>query len=157
MRQFAKEVMLLVVFLVPGLLATQLTVLGAIADVPHLAVPQEAEETASDSFRRNVVQAAVKLRQEGKISMRDVVKLRVAMFSPAFREHAEELAIVQMSASGSDAVGGDSVPLGTDGKIDRANIDWDALLAFIEKLIPLILQLIDAFSDLTGYSQAVYA
>jgi len=35
---------------------------------------------------------------------------------------------------------------GADGEPDLIGVDWDSLLAFIEKLIPLILQLIELFS-----------
>ena len=96
---------------------------------------------ASDNFHRSVIQAAVKAQREGKLKRAEVVRLRVAMISPAFRQQVEDLAVVQMSASGSEAT-----PIGENGQVDRASIDWAGLAAFLEKLLPLILQLIDAFS-----------
>lgn len=114
-------------------------VLSQVQDTPK---PIEVRE-AQDSFHRGVIQAAIKAQREGKIKRVDVVRLRVAMLSPAFRQQAQELAVVQMSASGSEAA-----PIGENGQIDRASIDWEKLLAFLEKLLPLILQLIDAFSVL---------
>jgi hypothetical protein len=96
---------------------------------------------AGDNFHREIIRAAVKLQRDGKIKRADVVRLRVAMIAPAFRKQAEDLAIVQMSASGSEAT-----PIGADGQIDRASIDWAGIAAFLEKFIPLLLQLLDAFS-----------
>jgi hypothetical protein len=105
------------------------------------ASPVEVRE-ATDSFHKSVIQAAVKAQRAGTLKRLDVVRLRVAMLSPAFRNHAQDLAVVQMSASGSE-----TTPIGEDGQVDRASIDWAGLAAFLEKLLPLILQLIDAFSS----------
>lgn len=102
-----------------------------------------AKLEARDSFHKNVIEQATKLVRDGKMTRRDLLKLRVAMLAPGFREKAEDLAVIQMAASGSDAI-----PVGEDGRIDRASIDWDKVLAFIEKLIPLLLQLIDAFGSI---------
>lgn len=101
---------------------------------------------ATTSFHRALIQAATKAVRDGKMRRADLIRLRVAMLSPAFRQQAEDLAVIQMSASGSD-----NVPIGDDGKVNRANIDWDALIAFIEKLIPLLLMLIDALSQADQY------
>jgi hypothetical protein len=97
---------------------------------------------ATTSFHRALIQAATKAVRDGKMRRADLIRLRVAMLSPAFRQQAEDLAVIQMSASGSD-----NVPIGDDGRVDRAKIDWEALAAFLEKLIPLILMLIDALSQ----------
>jgi hypothetical protein len=94
------------------------------------------EAAAGDTFHRNVIRAAVKAQRNGTITRKQLIRLRVAMISPAFREQAKEMATIQMSASGN----ADKIP-----RIGE-NIDWDALLAFIEKLIPLILQLIEAIT-----------
>jgi hypothetical protein len=108
---------------------------------------QDRVETSTDKFNRNVIKSAVKAAKDGTITRRDVMRLRVAMLSPAFREQAQQLAIVQMSASGSDALGSDAVPTDEDGKVIETAIDWDKLLSFIEKLIPILLQLLDAFGE----------
>lgn len=105
------------------------------------------QETAEDRFGREVIRAAVRAAKEGTITRRDVVRLRVAMLSPSFREQAHDLAIVQMAASGSDAVGGADVPVDEEGKIVETAINWEGLAAFLEKLIPILLQLINAFSQ----------
>lgn len=94
------------------------------------------EAKAGDTFHRNVIRAAVKAQRNGEITRKQLIRLRVAMISPAFREKAKEMATIQMSASGNS----DKIP-----RIGE-NIDWDQLLSFIEKLIPLILQLIDAIT-----------
>jgi hypothetical protein len=106
------------------------------------------ETVGSTGFHQALIRAAMKAQQEGKIKRVELIRLRLAMMSPAFRQHAEDLAIIQMAASGSD-----SVTLTDTGKIDRASIDWEKFLAFLEKLIPIILQLIDAFSFQYHFSQ----
>lgn len=105
---------------------------------------------AKDNFHRSVVQAAFQAQRDGKISRGDLIRLRVAMLSPAFRKHAEDLAVTQMASSGSESVGGEAVPVDVDGKIDRGNINWEAIGEFLKVLIPLIIQLMDAFSWLHG-------
>ena len=64
------------------------------------------------------------------------------MLSPSVRARAEDLVVMDLAASGIEGV----YTLGADGKIDRSSIDWDQLLAFIEKLIPIILDLIKLFA-----------
>lgn len=105
----------------------------------------EVAEAGDNKFHRAVIKAAIKLVDEKKMRRVELIRLRVAMMSPAFRQQAEDLAIIQMSASGE----GDD-PRDESGRIDRAAIDWDAIIAFIEKLIPLIMRLIDAFSSIDG-------
>lgn len=97
-----------------------------------------AEAAAGDSFHKNVIRAAIKSQKAGKLSRKDLLKLRVAMLSPAFRVHARDLSEVQMYSSGDSA----KIPR-VDGKID-----WDKLFDFIDKLIPLIIQLIDAIKSI---------
>ena len=140
--------------LIPFLLVPVMSV-SAFADEsplperPALAIHDEQDgqanvvETSTDRFHRALIQAAVKQVRDGKMKRGELIRLRVAMLSPAFRAQAEDLAVIQMSASGSDAV-----PMTPDGAVDRASIDWDALLAFLEKLIPLILKLISAFGTI---------
>ena len=91
------------------------------------------EAKAGDTFHRNVIKAAVKAQRDGKISRKDLRRLRVAMLSPAFREQAKQLAVVQMLSSEQ----ADQIPR-VDGQID-----WDKLGDFLERIWPLILQLLD--------------
>ena len=105
--------------------------------------PDVVEELSNNRFRATLLKAADSAARKGEIRRLDVVRLRVASLSPAFVARAQELAVLQMSASGDDL--GD-LPIGDDGKIEVNRIDWENLLAFIERLIPLILRLIDLFS-----------
>lgn len=97
---------------------------------------------AETPFARAVAKAARKMRREGKITRLQQIRLRVAMLSPAFRQHAQELAVIQMAYSGAE------VPTLDDGKIDVASINFEGLLDFIERLIPLIMKLMEIFSQL---------
>lgn len=111
---------------------------------------QQEEVANRENFRRNLIRAAVKLSQsngEDRISRADVLKIRLATMAPAMLEKAQKLAVIQMAASGDETVGTDIVPIDEDGKIVEASIDWDKLISFLERLVPIILQLIDAFSQ----------
>lgn len=99
------------------------------------------EVAIGDAFHKNVIKAGVKLRKDGKITRGQMLTLRIAMLSPSFRAKAKELAVIQMNCS-DDA---DKIP-----RIGE-NIDWEKLFEFIEKLIPLILQLIEIISGFTSY------
>ena len=44
-----------------------------------------------------------------------------------------------------DFGGAENVPMNADGVVERSNIDWDALLEFLEKLVPIIMQIISIF------------
>lgn len=127
--------------LIAALLIPSVSLIAQDATVPAERVIEVRE--AEGKFHRAVIQNAVKMTREGKLKRTELVRLRVAMLSPAFRQQVEDLAVVQMTASGLDE---EFAPLSETGAVDRAAIDWDALFAFIEKLIPLILKLIDAFS-----------
>tara|TARA_R100000152_G_C6774783_1_gene202766 strand:- start:208 stop:630 length:423 start_codon:yes stop_codon:yes gene_type:complete len=98
------------------------------------------ETEAQTSFHRNVIRAAMELHKKGEIKRGQLMRLRICMLSPAFRQSAEELAITQMVFSGAEGV-----PMSADGVVDRSQIDWDALLEFLEKLVPIILQIISIF------------
>jgi len=91
-------------------------------------------------FREAINKASRNLVQSGKITRRESLRLRIAMLSPAFRQHAEELAVIQMYYSGDDGV-----PMTADGMVDVASIDWEGLIAFLERLIPIIVQLLEIF------------
>jgi hypothetical protein len=96
-------------------------------------------ETAAPGFHRSLIKAGKIAVREGRLRRGELVRLRFAMMSPAFRKNAEDLAVGQMYWSG---VG--EIPMTPDGAVDRAQIDWDAIIAFLEKLIPLLLKLITA-------------
>ena len=77
----------------------------------------------------------------GTITARDAVTLRVSSFSPAFMEQVEQVAVTQMVMSGGD----EALPMSADGSIDRASIPWGNFGAFLQKLLPIILELIKLF------------
>jgi hypothetical protein len=91
---------------------------------------------ASDGFHKAVIQAAVEAHREGRLSRAGLLRLRVAMLSPAFRRTAEDLACTQMFFYDG------SIPLGEDGVVDRTAIDWATLLPFLIKLVPLLIEIL---------------
>ena len=128
-----KRVAILLLLFLPATVQSQ--------EIPlTLTRPAAVETVGRSDFHAAVIEASRKLVQSGELSRRDSLKLRVAMLSPAFRKHAEDLAVVQMFYSGDDGV-----PMTETGHVDRAAIDWESLISFIERLIPLIMQLLDLF------------
>ena len=117
------------------------TVCGQDAVQPPVVVyAVEAERP----FHRQVIRSAVEAskKPDSGVSRRDVIRLRVAMLSPAFREHAEQLAVTQLFFNGSD------VPMNEDGTVAMDEIKWDAdqWAAFLEKLVPILLMLLRMFA-----------
>jgi len=112
---------------------------------PVVIAPSQASEEPAKVSRseisQEVIKAAVACQKRGEITRLELLRLRVAMFSPAFRKKVEDLSVIQIAASGEDG------PFSVDenGEIVRETIDWDKLGSFLEKLIPLILMLIKAF------------
>jgi hypothetical protein len=98
-------------------------------------------EKARSEISVELVKAATALQRKGEITRIQLVRLRVAMLSPAFRQKVEDLAVVQMSASGEDG----PFEVDENGEIRRETIDWNGLATFLEKLVPLVLALIKAF------------
>ena len=111
---------------------------------PSTVVAQSpvVEEVSNNKFRSALLKAAQEAAKKGELKRIDVVRLRVATLSPAFLERAEMLAKVQMSASGED------IPVGEDGRIEVR--DWGAFLDFLERLLPLLLKLLDLFAFNAG-------
>lgn len=104
--------------------------------------PVEAKQEMAGSFRREFLQATRSAARKGDITRAEAIKLRVASFSPAFLEEAKRLCVVQIAFSGEDSP---HVPVKDDGAIDVDGIDWEGLAAFLERILPLILQLLAAF------------
>lgn len=112
--------------------------------VPIVSAQDDAPVPKADRFQLSIAKAVKSARQKGDISARQAIRLRVALIAPAFRKKAEDLAVTQMAFGQSD----DDAPLPRTetGAVDRAAIDWDGLIGFLEKLLPLLLQLLDAFA-----------
>ena len=109
---------------------------------PTDPVSSEVSTSRKSEFSSAVIQAAVSAQKKGQIKRLELLQIRLAMLSPSVRARAEDLVVMDLAASGIEGV----YTLGADGKIDRASIDWDQLLSFIEKLIPIILDLIKLFA-----------
>lgn len=103
----------------------------------QLKIPQRTK------FHNALSKAIKQRRQRGEISGIQAIKLRVALFSPAFRKRAEDLAVTQLVFSAGEP----PMPLDTNGRVDRTSIDWDGLAGFLERLLPLLLQLLEFLGD----------
>ena len=123
------------------------TVLATVVNppAPAKASVQKSSDLPIEKSRSEIsvelIKAATTAQRKGEITRLQLVRLRVAMLSPSFRQKVEDLAVIQMSASGEDG------PFSVDenGEIVRETIDWAGLAAFLEKLVPLVLMLIKAF------------
>lgn len=107
--------------------------------LPQVTQTQDGDEVAGDQFALSLRSAIVKAQRDGTITRRERLRLTIALFSPAFRSHAKELAVTQMAFSGEE------VPTLEDGRIDVASIDWNGLADFLERIVPILLQLIQLF------------
>jgi hypothetical protein len=122
-----------------------LVLLAFLFAVPTLHAQDEPVVPVADKFQVAVAKAVRSARKNGDLSVRQAIKLRVALISPAFKKKAEDLAVTQMAFGQGD--GDAPLPRTEAGAIDRAAIDWDGLIGFLEKLLPLLLQLLDAFAS----------
>lgn len=102
-----------------------------------------AEADVSD-FRTAIFRAVREARKNRSITARDAMRIRVALFSPSFRQHAEDLAITQMAFF--DGEGVPELTREVSGKVDRTAINWDGLASFLERLLPLLMELLNAFA-----------
>ena len=105
-------------------------------------VDEEPIEVARESFRSALLKTVAKQRKAGKISVRDAVKIRVALWSPAFVDRAHELAVTQVAFSGEVS---EHVPVDAEGVVQVNGINWEGLAKFLEAFIPLLLTLLKAF------------
>ena len=82
-------------------------------------------------FHNALVKAAEAAFEAGEIDRLDLWRVRFAMLSPRARRMAEQFAIDHAKEHGI------KLPKSSNGAFD-----WSALLAFLQALLPLILQLI---------------
>ena len=101
----------------------------------------EAEFESGNKFSRSLIKAALKAHKDGNLKRTEVMRLRVAMLSPSFRQQAEDLCLIQIASSGEDS----PFEYSDDGTIIRTSIDWEGFAAFLEKVLPLILTMLKAF------------
>lgn len=124
---------------VQGILATVTAPKQKSSDVP---IQKSRSEISVE-----LIKAATTLQKKGEITRLQLVRLRVAMLSPAFRAKVEDLAVIQMAASGEDG----PFEIDENGEIRRETINWEGLATFLEKLVPLVLALIKAFGGGLAY------
>ena len=87
--------------------------------------------------RETLLKAARNARRAGKISLGEFLAIRHRSNDDAFLADASDLICEEACAD-------NLLKMNSAGAFGA--IDWNALLAFIEKLIPLILQLIKLFN-----------
>jgi hypothetical protein len=134
--------------IVSSIQAQQPQLVKALPAKTTIVKPLEFEQTPTtppvevrDAFRSGILKAVIAARKAGEIRAVDAVKIRMAMISPSFQKRVEDLAVVQMAASGEEG----PFEVSETGEIIRETINWEGLAAFLQKLIPLILQLLIAF------------
>ena len=115
-----------------------------------VAEQQFSEVASGDTFHESILKAAAKRIESAqagpeKIKARaDYWRIRSAMLLPRMRAKIKELVVMQIALEVEAGNESPAVPV-VDGRVDTANIDWNALLAFLEKLIPIIITLIGLF------------
>ncbi|XZE18795.1 hypothetical protein SH449x_004100 [Pirellulaceae bacterium SH449] len=116
----------------------------AVSQPPKASVQKSSDvpiETARSEISVELVKAATAAQRKGDITRLQLLRIKVAMLSPAFRQKVEDLAVLQMAASGEDG----PFEVDENGEIVRETINWEGLATFLEKLVPLVLLLIKAF------------
>lgn len=108
--------------------------------IPPTTTTQRVE--VKESFKVGIEKAIKAARKADTITLKQAKQLRNACHAPAFIEAAHEVAIIQIAFSGIESP---DVPVDADGRIQVAGINWEGLALFMEKLIPLIIKLIEAF------------
>ena len=106
------------------------------------------EVSIGDSFHSSLLKAArarIETSSDKIQARKDYWRIRRAMLLPRMREDIRQLVVMQIKLEVENGQSSAAVPM-VDGEVNEAAIDWDALLKFLEKLIPIILQLIDIFS-----------
>ncbi len=103
-------------------------------------------EAKEPGLRRELLKAVVSARKAGKLSVREAIAIRVATFAPSFMDRVEDLCVTQMAFSDQ---GSEYLPIAEDGSIDRTAIDWEEFADFLERILPLILELLKAFGVLS--------
>ena len=147
MVKFANILLAAFFLLAPGAYAQELRISQTQPTVSKPVVVTQKDvtsvfkELSENKFRQQLIQAAVSAQKKNEISRLDLLRIRVASFSPSLIKKAEDLAVIQMAASGEEG----PFSLDANGEIVRETIDWSGLATFLEKLIPLILELIRVF------------
>lgn len=122
-----------------GLETPPSTVVAA-TPAPTPAAPENPLEVESRrEFRKALLTASRSAAEKGEITRLQALRIRIASFSPAFLDRAQEMCVVQMVFSGENQ---DQIPYNEDGTVDQTAIDWEGLATFLERILPLILELL---------------
>ena len=130
----------------------KLGLLALVLFSPYLSGPAMAQDDGTvavdtqsdrDSLAKVFRKATRNARKAGDITWRQAGQLRVFSRLPSGIQQIEDAAVMKMALDPSIA----NVPKTEDGKVDRAAINWEEFLKFLEGLLPLILQLIDALGS----------
>lgn len=116
---------------------------GRVVNAP---LPNAQQSRARSPFNIVMNRAIAKQARAGTITRRQGMRLRIAMLSPAFEREARDLIVTQMYY-GVDEASAPFLPLDADGKVEVGRIDWEAIAAFIERMIPVLLQLLEIFGS----------
>jgi len=100
------------------------------------------EVARGDDFHRAAVRSIRMARKNGTLTARQAVTIRTRLLAPAFRAEIKNLALAQMVFSGDDSR---ALPFDDDGKIIETAIDWGGFADFLERIWPLVLQLLQSF------------
>lgn len=122
-----------------GLVDKNSIVVAQPAPEPTPAPQVKTREEVRKDFRKALLSASREAVRKGTISRVEALRIRIASFSPAFLERAQEMCVVQMVFSGENQ---DEIPFNEDGTVDLTAIDWDGLATFLERILPLILELL---------------
>lgn len=104
-----------------------------------VAQPDDAPAEVRSEFRKALVDAIQEGVREGKLTRAEGWRLRLASFSPAFQQRAQELCVVQMVFSGENQ---DAIPFNDDGTVNKTAIDWEGLTEFLKAILPILLELL---------------
>lgn len=115
--------------------------------VTSVAQPNSLEVTQlrigdRSSFRKSLLAAGRQARDSGQITSLEFFLLSAASRNPATLERMQ--AAVHEAAI-------------EEGLATTQAIDWDSLITFIEKLIPIIIKLIELFGQVTLQAESQYA
>jgi len=103
----------------------------------ELVMMDEPQETRQGTFRRSLLKSLPGAVDAGVITQKQAGVIRLASFSPAFRNQAKMLGAIQMASSGV------VLPVGDDGTVDVDAIPWetatlDQWIAFIRIILELL-------------------
>jgi hypothetical protein len=101
--------------------------------------PLAMESRTRKTSRIAILEAAQKAFDQKQIDQSQLRSIRLASMMPRMLAKMESLIAEKAYVEGY------AIPMGSDGEPSVKAIDWNSLADFIERIIPLILKLIDLF------------